>query len=120
MVKNGTEVTISVSSESGLTSVMANATEIGGDAAVELSEEMDADMAGTGVYSNTVPVADVMEDGEKTITITASDAIGNASEAVTAMVSVDNTAPMLSDASAVPTMVKNGTEVTISVSSARK
>jgi uncharacterized membrane protein len=62
MVNNGTEVTISVSSESGLTSVMANATEIGGDAAVELSEEMDADMAGTGVYSNTVPVADVMEE----------------------------------------------------------
>jgi hypothetical protein len=46
-----------------------------------------------------VTVAGVIEDGAKSITITASDAIGNASEAVTAMVSVDNTAPMLSDAS---------------------
>ena len=117
MANNGTEVTISVSSESGLTSVMANATEIGGDAAVELSEEMDADMAGTGVYSNTVTVADVMEDGDKTITITASDALENKSDEVTVTVKVDNTAPMLSDAKAVPTMVNNDTEVTISVSS---
>jgi hypothetical protein len=77
--ENGTEVTISVSSESGLTNVMADASEIGGAAAsgesgltvtadaseigaaaaVSLGESTDT----AGSYSGKVTVAGVMESG---------------------------------------------------------
>ena len=50
MATNGTVVTISVSTESGAT-VTADASAIGGAGAVPLDEGMDADMAGTGMYS---------------------------------------------------------------------
>ena len=113
---NGGMVTISVSSESGLTTVMADASAIGGAAEEMLTEEMDADMAGTGTYSVDVEVTDA-EDGEQTITITATDALGNESEAVMVSVTVDNTGPTLSDANADPAEAVNGGMVTISVSS---
>ena len=112
--ENGDMVTISVSSESGLTSVMADASAIGGDAAVALSEGMDADMAGTGVYSGMVTVAGVMESGAKTITITASDAIGNASEPAMATVNVD-VEPRIRDVAVDNEVVKQGSTIMVSV-----
>jgi hypothetical protein len=48
---------------------MADASAIGGDAAVALGESTDT----AGSYSVMVTVADVMEGGEKTITISGSD-----------------------------------------------
>ena len=57
MAANETVVTISVSTESGAT-VTADASAIGGDAALALAEGMDADMAGTGMYSAMVTVTD--------------------------------------------------------------
>ena len=50
MATNGTVVTISVSTESGAT-VTADASAIGGAAAVPLDEGMDATMMATGMYS---------------------------------------------------------------------
>jgi hypothetical protein len=104
------EITISVSSESGLTSVMAdamaNATEIGGGM-VNLSEGTvdegtdangngnDNDMAdavmpaGNGVYTGVVTVGAV-DDGEYMISITGTDDSENESDPVTVSVTVDN------------------------------
>ena len=109
MANNGTEVTISVNGgEAGLT-VTADASALGGAADMALAATADDDT----MYSGTVTVTDA-DDGDQTITITASDATGN-SGAATASVSVDSTAPTLSDASASPAMANNGADVTISV-----
>ena len=158
MAKDGDPLTISVSSESGLT-VVADASAIGGGASVMLMEGtvadeaeangdgmdagangangmdadangangMDADAngangmdaeeeapAGNGMYSTTVMVTGAA-DGEQMITVTATDGSGNVSEAVTLTVTIDNTAPMLSMASADPAVANNGMDVTISV-----
>ena len=115
MATNGTMVTISVSTESGAT-VMADASAIGGDAAMALAEGMDENMAGTGMYSADVTVADDAMDGEHMVSISASDALGNAGEAVSVMVTVDNTAPTLADAAVTPDWALNGDTVSISVS----
>ena len=113
MATNGTMVTISVSTESGAT-VMADASAIGGDAALALAEGMDENMMGTGMYSAMVTVADAM-DGAQMVSITATDALGNASEAASATVTVDNTAPTLADAAVTPDWALNGDTVAISV-----
>ena len=115
MATNGSMVTISVSTESGAT-VMADASAIGGDAAMALAEGMDENMAGTGMYSADVTVADDAMDGEHMVSISASDALGNAGEAVSVMVTVDNTAPTLADAAVTPDWALNGDTVSISVS----
>ena len=112
MASDGMTVTISVMSESGLT-VTADASAIGGDAMESLTEGMDEEMMGTGMYSADVVVTDAA-DGEQTITITGTDGSGNSSEAM-ATVMIDNSGPMLSDPSANPAMAKDGTMVTISV-----
>ena len=114
MAKDGDTVTISVTSETGLTDVTADASPIGGDAAVSLAEGMDADMAGTGMYSAMVTVTDAM-DGAQMVSITATDALGNASEDASVSVTVDNTAPALSDAAITPDWALNGDTVAISV-----
>ena len=114
MATNGTEVTISVSTESGAT-VTADASAIGGDAAVPLAEGMDADMAGTGMYSAMVTVTDAMDGASDGFNFTATDALGNASEAASVSVTVDNTAPALSDAAITPDWALNGDTVAISV-----
>ena len=107
MATSDTEVTLSVNGgESGLT-VTADASAIGGGE-VELTEGMD------DMYSATVTVTDA-EDGEQMVTISATDALGNESEAVMVSVTVDNTGAMLSDASADPAEAVNGDMVTISV-----
>ena len=115
---NGGMVTISVSSESGLTTVMAEASAIGGDAEEMLTEEMDADMAGTGTYSVDVEVTDA-EDGEQTITITATDALGNESEAVmvsvTVTVIITEVEPSIQDLSVDNALVKQDSTITVSV-----
>ena len=109
MATSDTEVTLSVNGgESGLT-VTADASAIGGGE-VELTEGMDH------MYSATVTVTDA-EDGEWMVTISATDALGNDSEAVMVSVTVDNTGAMLSDASADPAEAVNGDMVTLSVSS---
>ena len=113
MATNGTMVTISVSTESGAT-VTADASAIGGAAAVSLAEGMDENMMGTGMYSAMVTVTDAM-DGAQMVSITATDALGNASEAASATVSVDNTAPALTDAAVTPDWALNGDTVAISV-----
>ncbi len=113
MATNGTMVTISVSTESGAT-VMADASAIGGDAALALAEGMDENMAGTGMYSAMVTVASAT-DGAQMVSITATDALGNASEAGSATVTVDNTAPTLADAAVTPDWALNGDTVAISV-----
>ena len=163
MAKDGDVLTITVSSESGLT-VTADASSIGGGASVTLMEGtvvddatangngatangngattngngaaangngaaangdgMDANgmteeaamPAGNGVYTETVTVTGAT-DGAKMITITGTDAGGNESDAVTVTVTIDNTAPILSMASADPMTANNGMDVTISVSS---
>ena len=115
MAANGTVVTISVSTESSAT-VTADASAIGGAAAVSLAEGMDADMAGTGMYSADVTVTDAM-DGAQMVSISATDALGNASDAASVTVTVDNTAPALSDAAVTPDWALNGDTVTISVTS---
>ena len=113
MAANETVVTISVSTESGAT-VTADASAIGGDAAVSLAEGMDADMAGTGMYSAMVTVTEAM-DGDQMVSISGTDALGNASEAASVTVTVDNTAPALSAAAITPDWALNGDTVTISV-----
>lgn len=115
MATNGTMITISVSTESGAT-VMADASAIGGDAATALAEGMDEDMMGTGMYSVDVAVADDAMDGDHMISISATDALGNAGDAVSVPVTVDNTAPTLADAAITPDWALNGDSVTISVS----
>ncbi len=115
MATNGTMITISVSTESGAT-VMADASAIGGDAATALAEGMDENMMGTGMYSADVAVADDAMDGDHMISITATDALGNAGDAASVTVTVDNTAPALADAAITPDWAENGDSVTISVS----
>ena len=106
---NGDTVAISVNGgESGLT-VTADASAIGGDAALALDEGMDADMAGTGMYSADVTVTDAM-GGDQTVSISASDAIGNASEAVSATVSIH----VVTSASFSPADVSTGDTVMVS------
>ena len=107
MATNGTEVTISVSTEPDAT-VMADASAIGG------GEVALTDDDGDNVYTASVMVA-AAEDGEQMVTISATDALGNESEAVMVSVTVDNTGPTLSDASADPAEAVNGDMVTISV-----
>ena len=114
MAMDGTMVTISVSTESGAT-VMADASAIGGDAATALAEGMDDDMMGTGMYSAMVTVAEGTTDGDHMVSITATDALGNEGDAASVTVTVDNTAPALSDAAITPDWAKNGGMVTISV-----
>ena len=94
--------------ESGLT-VTADASAIGGDAALALAEGMDADMAGTGMYSADVTVTDAM-GGDQTVSISASDAIGNASEPVSATVSIH----VVTSASFSPAEVSTGDTVMVS------
>ena len=113
MATNGTVVTISVSTESGAT-VTADASAIGGAAAVSLAEGMDATMMATGIYSAMVTVTEAM-DGDQMVSISATDALGNASEAASVTVTVDNTAPALSAAAVTPDWALNGDTVTISV-----
>ena len=109
----GTSITISVNGgESGLT-VTADASAIGGDAMESLTEGMDEDMMGTGMYSADVVVTGAA-DGAQSITITATDGSGNSSEAMVSVM-IDNTGPALTMASADPAMAKDGTMVTISV-----
>ncbi len=109
MATNGMEVTLSVNgSESGLT-VMADSSAIGGGAAVALTDD-----DGDNVYTARVMVTDA-EDGEQMIMISGTDALGNIGEPVSVSVTVDNTAPTLSDASADPAEAVNGDMVTISV-----
>ena len=75
---------------------------------------MDADGDGEGMmYSGTVMVTG---DGnaDVTITITASDAAGNEAMAATVMVTLDNTMPRITDASADMSSVMMGDSVTIS------
>ena len=106
---NGDTVAISVNGgESGLT-VTADASAIGGDAALALDEGMDADMAGTGMYSADVTVTDAM-GGDQTVSISASDAIGNASEPVSATVSIH----VVTIASFSPADVSTGDTVMVS------
>ena len=108
---NGDTVTISVNGgESGLT-VSADASAIGGDAAESLTEGMDADMAGTGMYSVDVTVADAM-GGDQMVSISASDALGNASEAVSASVSIH----VVTTAEVTPTDVSTGDVVWVKAS----
>ena len=106
---NGKEVTISVTTETGAT-VTADASAIGGGDSIALAESATA----AGSYSGTATVTDAT-DGEQMISITATDALDNASDAVMVSVTVDNTAPALSMASVSPAEVVNGDEVTISV-----
>ena len=106
---NDDAVTISVTTETGAT-VTADASAIGGAASIDLAESDTA----AGSYSGTATVTDAT-DGEQMISITAADALGNASDAVMVSVTVDNTAPALSMASVTPAAVTNGAEVTISV-----
>ena len=113
MATNGTVVTISVSTESGAT-VTADASAIGGAAAVSLAEGTDATMMATGMYSAMVTVTEAM-DGDQMVSISATDALGNASEAASVTVTVDNTAPALSAAAVTPDWALNGDTVTISV-----
>ena len=109
MATNGTVVTISVSTESGAT-VMADASAIGGDAAVPLTESADT----AGMYSSApVTVASAM-DGPQMITISATDALGNPGTGDPVTVTVDNTAPALTDAAITPDWALNGDTVTIS------
>ena len=109
MATDGTEVTLSVNgSESGLT-VMADASAIGGGAAVALTDD-----DGDNIYTASVMVTDA-EDGEQMVMISGTDALGNIGEPVSVSVTVDNTAPTLSDASADPAEAVNGDMVTISV-----
>ena len=115
MATNGTMITISVSTESGAT-VMADASAIGGDAATALAEGMDEDMMGTGMYSADVAVADDAMDGDHMISISATDALGNAGDDASVTVTVDNTAPALADPAITPDWALNGDSVTISVS----
>ncbi len=110
MAKDGTMVTISVMTEAGAT-VMANASAIGGDAATALSESADT----AGSYSAMVTVADGTMDGDHMISITGTDALGNEGDAASVTVTVDNTAPMLSDAAITPDWALNDDMVTISV-----
>ena len=74
---------------------------------------MDADTA--GMYSADVTVT-AATDGDQMVSITATDALGNASEAASVTVTVDNTAPALSAAAVTPDWATNGMDVTISVS----
>ena len=106
---NDDEVTISVTTETGAT-VTADASAIGGAASIDLAESETT----AGSYSGTATVTDAT-DGEQMISITAADALGNTSDAVSVSVTVDNTAPALSMASVTPAAVTNGAEVTISV-----
>ena len=115
MAMNGEMVTIWVSTESGAT-VTANASAIGGDAMKSLTETMDEDMAGTGMYSVDVEVADDTMDDEHMISISAMDALGNAGDEVSVSVTVDNTAPTLADPVITPDWALNGDTVSISVS----
>ena len=52
-------------------------------------------MMATGIYSAMVTVTEAM-DGAQTVSISGTDALGNASEAASVTVTVDNTAPALS------------------------
>ena len=70
---------------------------------------MDADMAGTGMYSVDVTVTDAM-GGDQTVSISASDAIGNASEPVSATVSIH----VVTSASFSPADVSTGDTVMVS------
>ena len=97
-----------MSTESGAT-VMADASAIGGDAALPLAEGMDADMAGTGMYSADVTVTGAM-GGDQMVSITASDALGNMSDAVSASVSIH----AVTSASFSPADVSTGDTVMVS------
>ena len=113
MAKDGDTVTIFVTSETGLTDVTANASVIGGDAAEALTESADT----AGMYSSApVTVASAL-DGPKVITISATDALRNPGTGDPVTVTVDNTAPTLSDAVITPDWALNGDPVTISVTS---
>ena len=111
MAKDGTMVTISVSSDDPDATVTADASAIGGDAATALAATDTA-----GMYSATVTVADGTADGDHMVSITGTDALGNEGDAVSVTVTVDNTAPTLSDAAITPDWAVNGDMVTISVS----
>ena len=89
-VMAGDTVEISAMVE-GATSVSADVS--GLNAADPVLDLTDAD----GMYSDSVMVtaADPAADGEVTITITASDAAGNAAAPATVMVTLDNTMPVI-------------------------
>ena len=109
-VMAGDEVTISAM-VSGASTVSADVSML--NAAAPTLSLMDAD--GSGMYSGSVMVttADPAADGEVTITITASDAAGNAAPA-TVMVTLDNTMPEVTAVSPDPMDAKNGDTVMIS------
>ena len=110
-VMAGDTVMISAMVE-GATSVSADASALNADASMLELTSADG-MSYTG--SVMVTAADPAADGEATITITASDAAGNAAEAATVMVTLDNTMPDGGTAvSADPMDAKNGDTVMIS------
>jgi hypothetical protein len=113
--KNGDTVMISAM-VAGATSVSADVSGLN----AALSPLSLTDAAGDGMYSGSVMVtaADPAADGEVTITITASDAAGNAAAPATVMVTchpLDNTAPVITAPSrGDETHVMAGDMVTIS------
>ena len=107
--KSGTEVTITAMVE-GATSVSADASGLNADASM-LKLMMDADSE--GMYIGSVMVT-AEGDEEVTITVTAMDDAGNEADPDTVMVTLDNTAPMITGPSADMMNVMAGDTVVIS------
>ena len=102
-----------------ISAMVAGATSVSADVSglnAALSPLSLTDAAGDGMYSGSVMVtaADPAADGEVTITITASDATGNAAAPATVMVTLDNTVPEVTAVSSDPMDAKNGDTVMIS------
>ena len=99
-------------------SVMAD---LGGLDTTQAMVGMDELSSTPGRYFTVITIASMddgntAEDGEYTITITATDAIGNAGmDTTTVMLRNDTTPPVLSDAAITPDWALNGDTVTISV-----
>ena len=79
----------------------------------------DADGDGTYTAIFEIGKGNTHGDGAKMVSFTATDSYDNTSDALTAAISLrnDDDPPVLSDASAMPSLAANGMEVTISVSS---
>ena len=74
---------------------------------------MDADSDGTYTGSVTISADNTAADGSKAIAVTATDAAGNSGMA-SASVTLDNTAPEVTEVSVDPSPTRNGKTVTIS------
>ena len=106
VVKNGTEVTITATVD-GATSASADVSALNARAP---TAELTASADGLSYTSSfTVTAAD---DGSKEITVTAMDDVGNSATGA-ATVTLDNTAPSVTDSSASPMTAKNGDTVMI-------